>query len=133
MNLVGFEALGEDEPEGVLSGVGAGGGEGELPGGSLFDVGVGFVGGGSSGCDGGGFGEGDSSVLAILGDDDILEEGFDYEFGGGVVVLGVADAVDNDGDVADGDAQVYLDQIGAALDGPGAVLKGTIAYRVPNP
>ena len=76
LDLVGFEAFGEDEPEGVLGGVGAGGGEGELPGGSLFDVGVGLVGGGSSGGDGGGFGEGDSSVLAVLGDDDILEEGF---------------------------------------------------------
>ena len=64
----------------VLGRVSAGGGEGELPGGSLFDVGVGLVGGGSSRRDGGGLGEGDSSVLAVLGDDNIFEEGFDDEF-----------------------------------------------------
>ena len=119
-DAVGFEVFGEDEPEGVVGWVGGGWGESEFPGGALFDVGVGPVGEYAAGGGDWGFGEGDSSELAIAGDDDIFEKSLDHEFAGGLVVLGVEDVVDHYCYVADRDVGVDRDVEGTSADGPGA-------------
>ena len=80
-----------------------GGCESEFPGSSLLDEGIGSVGDLSSGSNGWGLGERYSSILTILGDDDILEESLDDELGRGITVFGVANTFNQDGDVADWD------------------------------
>ena len=71
--------------------------------------------------------------MTVSGDYDILEKGLYDKLGRGLVVLGVANSVDEDCEVANRNVGRNLDQICSTGYRPGAILKCTISNSVPYP
>ena len=71
--------------------------------------------------------------MTVSGDYDILEKGLYDKLGRGLVVLGVANSINEDCEVANRNAGRNLDQICSTGNCPGAILKCTISNSIPYP
>ena len=77
--------------------------------------------------------ESQSTETAAPGDDNIFEESLNHKLRRCIVVLRVADAVDDDCYVALGDIRKDFDLECPVGDGPGGLGEGSRANRVPDP
>ena len=71
--------------------------------------------------------------MAVSCDDNILEESLHDELGRCLVVLRVADSIDEDCEVANRNAGRNLDQICSTGNSPGTILKCTISNSISYP